>query len=469
MARRAMDAQDASSEDIPIGPDVALLHTGPIVAEQYARIFVAQHGENLRFVEPFGTWLVWDEPDGVWRPDNARAMEVVGDFCLAASNCREKKGEREKLGSFAFVFGLERRLRSKLAATVAEWDANPMILNTPGPWTIDLETGERRESCREDRCTKSTAVGVMGVCPLWCRFLDDVCAGSADRIAYLQRVAGYACTGSTAEQCLFFLFGTGQNGKGVFVRTLAWVLKDYAAASAIETFTAGMTRHLEELAVLRGARLVHTSETDRDKTWNEARLKQVTGGDYIRANYMRQNSFEFLAAFKLFVSGNHKPALNSVDKAVKRRFNLIPFDVEIPDDRRDPELEDRLKLEGPGILAWIVEGCVQWQLKGLAPPADVRAATETYIGDEDLVGQWLQDCCELGPNGYTKTATLFSDPVCGWRQYAEKRGEHPGQLRNLSNELVKRKFRNFRRGFKGLELRSVERAQGGLGFAEDAD
>ena len=454
-----MDAQDASLEDIPIGPDVALLHTGPIVAEQYARIFTSQHGENLRYVEAFGSWLVWDEPDGVWRLDNARAMEIVGDFCLAASNCREKKGEKEKLGSFSFVFMLERRLRSKLAATVAEWDGNPMLLNTPGPFTIDLETGETRESRREDRCTKSTAVGALGPCPLWCRFLDDVCAGSAERIAYLQRVAGYTATGSTAEQCLFFLYGSGQNGKGVFVRTLAYVLKDYACAAAIETFTAGMQRHLEEIAVLRGSRLVHTSETDKTKTWNEARIKQVTGGDILRANFMRQNSFEFFSTCKLVVSGNHKPALTSVDKAVKRRFNLIPFDVEIPDHKRDPELEDRLKIEAAGIMAWIVRGCVEWQLKGLAPPADVRAATDEYVTAEDLVGSWLEEHCDTGPGHYEKSSVLFSDPVAGWQHYAKSRGEDPGTLRALSNELIKRRFMNYNRGFKGIALRTHARAE----------
>lgn len=453
-ARKGQGAFMPSDEDIPLGPDVSLMPSGPIVAEQYARICAAQIGAGMAYVEAFGAWLVWDEPDGIWRVDNGAAMQSIGDFCLSAVASREKAKDKEKLGSLGFVFQLERRMRAMLAAQPADWDADPMLLNTPGPWTIELETGDRRPSRREDRCTKSTAVGPGGHCPLWLRFLDDICAGSPDRIAYLQRIAGYCATGRTSEQALFFLYGTGQNGKGTFIRTLAEVLKDYASVAAIETFSAGLSRHLEELAVLRGARLVHTSETEQGRGWNESRLKQIAGGDDIRANLMRQNSFSFRPSFKVIISGNHKPKLASTDKAIRRRLNLIPFDVEIPDERRDDELEDRLKLEASGILAWILEGTRQWQLTGLAPPVDVRNATDEYVTAEDLVGGWLDECCNLHPGGYTKSSVLFGDAVAGWKHYSESRGEHPGNLRGLSNELVRRGYKNYRRGFKGIELRS---------------
>jgi phage/plasmid-associated DNA primase len=185
----------------------------------------------------------------------------VTSACRAVES-RKKAKDKEKLGAFSFVSQLERRLRPLLASEPHEWDADPMLLNTPGPWTINLETGEKRESRREDNCTKSTAVGPMGKCPLWMTFLERIFEGDQERIRFIQRMAGYCATGSTQEQCLFFLFGTGQNGKGTLVHTLNYVLKDYVANTAIETFAGGkFERHPEELAVLRGARMVLGSET----------------------------------------------------------------------------------------------------------------------------------------------------------------------------------------------------------------
>ena len=204
-----------------------------------------------------------------------------------------------------------------------------------------------------DYITKLTAVSPDPACPaiLWHKFLDHITGGEKELKQYLQRVAGYCCTGVTSEQVLFFLYGTGANGKGVFVKTIAGILGDYAMTAPLDAFviTKG-DRHPTDLAGMRGMRLVVGQEIDKDSRWAESKIKTLTGGDKIRARFMRQDFFEFDVTFKLMISGNHKPWLSSVNEAIRRRFHLIPFSVTIPLEDRDKHLFDKLKLEWPGVL-----------------------------------------------------------------------------------------------------------------------
>jgi putative DNA primase/helicase len=194
--------------------------------------------------------------------------------------------------------------------------------------------------------TKVTAVSPRGDCPMWHKFLDKVTGGDDALKGYLQRVAGYCCTGFTHEQVLFFLYGTGANGKGVFVNTLAGVLGDYAATAPLDTFIISKgDRHPTDLAGLRGTHLVVVSELEKGARWAEAKIKTLTGGDKIRARFMRQDFFEFAVTFKIMISGNHKPSLSAVNEAVRRRFHLIPFSVTVPPAERDTHLFDKLKPE----------------------------------------------------------------------------------------------------------------------------
>jgi len=180
-------------------------------------------------------------------------------------------------------------------------------------------------------------------------------------------------TGVTTEHVLFFLYGTGANGKGIFLRTLAAIWGDYAVTASMDVFTEGKyERHPTELARLRGARLVIAQETEKGRHWNESRLKALTGGDKITARFMRQDFFEFTPQFKLMIAGNHKPSLKTVDEANRRRIQMIPFTVTIPEAERDLNLFNKLKPEWPGILRWALNGCLEWQRLGLAPPPVVR-------------------------------------------------------------------------------------------------
>ncbi len=312
-----------------------------------------------------------------------------------------------------------------------------LALNTPDG-VVDLRTGKIRPHRASDYFTKLAAVGPGNAdCPRWKAHLRRILNDDPDLISYLQRVLGYALTGSTREHALFFGYGTGANGKGVTVNTAAGILGDYAQTAAVETFTASHTdRHTTELAALRGARLVTVAETEEGRRWAESRIKTLTGGDTIRARFMRQDDFEFQPQFKLLISGNHKPGLRSVDEAIRRRFHLIPFVVTIPPDERDPDLAEKLKPEWPAILAWMVAGCLAWQRDRLNPPAAVRDATSAYLDAQDALAAWLEECCEQEPFAFETRAALFNS----WSAWATAAGEHVGTRARFLDALEARGF-----------------------------
>jgi putative DNA primase/helicase len=294
-------------------------------------------------------------------------------------------------------------------------------------------------------------------CPLWREFLKRITDGNPELEGFLQRVAGYCLTGSTQEHALFFLYGTGANGKSVLLNTLSGIIGDYARSAPIETFTASsVERHPTDLASLRGARLVMAVETEEGRRWAESRIKVLTGGDKIAARFMRQDFFEFVPQFKLIIAGNHKPGLRSVNEAIRRRFHLVPFTVTIPRDQRDETLTERLKGEWPGILSWMISGCHDWREQGLAAPEIVLAATAAYLEAEDALTAWLEEACELDPSAWESSSALFAS----WKAWADRAGEHPGTMKRLVQNLEARGFVARRkmngRGFEGLSIKKID-------------
>jgi putative DNA primase/helicase len=426
--------------------------------EALALHFAKNHENNLRYVAAWGRWLCFD---GVrWRfDDTLLAYDLVRKICReAAAECNKAKiaAALASAKTVAAVVTLAKADR-RLAATVDQWDADPWLLNTPAG-VIDLRTGQCRPHWPDDYFTKLTGVAPDSSCPIptWLRFLDRVTEGDAELIALLRRVAGYSLTGVTSEHALFFLYGTGANGKTTFLNAIIAAAGDYHRTAPIETFTASTNeRHPTDLAGLRGARLVTAVETEEGRRWAESKIKALTGGDRIAARFMRQDFFEFIPQFKLLIAGNHKPGLRSVDEAVRRRFNLIPFTVTIPRGERDQSLVDKLRAELPGILGWMVGGCLDWQKRGLSPPAAVTAATAAYLEAEDAIAAWIDECCDRDPNTWERTADLFAS----WATWANKAGEYVGSQKQFSERLQQRGITPLRkhdgRGFGGLRLRSL--------------
>jgi putative DNA primase/helicase len=325
------------------------------------------------------------------------------------------------------------------------------------PGTIDLRTNLTHPYRREDMITKIAACDAYGDCPLWHNFLNRVTAGDKELQAYLQRVAGYCLTGSTREHVMFFLYGTGANGKGVFVNTLRAIWNDYAAVAPMEMFLETHNeRHPTELAYLRGVRLVIAQETERGRRWAEAKIKAMTGGDPISARFMRQDFFEYIPQFKIFVTGNHKPSLRGVDEAIRRRLHLIPFTVTIPPTERDLELAGKLRPQWPSILQWAIDGCVLWQQQGLSPPEAVRQASEDYFAEEDVLGSWIEQCCGVDKIYSELLEKLFEN----WQKWTEAAGERSGSRKAFSQNLDKRGFE------RKLDSRTRKATFYGIGLKE---
>jgi putative DNA primase/helicase len=279
--------------------------------------------------------------------------------------------------------------------------------------TYDLRTGIGRARAPADYLTKKTACAAAPAGtphPLWTAFLDRITAGN-ELQQFLQRYIGYCCTGFTTEHVFVFAYGTGANGKGTFINTIARIFGDYATVADMNTFLVTKNeRHPTDLAKLHGARLVVAQETERGRRWDETKIKALTGGDTITARFMRQDFFDFTPTFKLFIVGNHKPRLGTVDEAMRRRMLIVPFTVQIPTHERDPKLPEKLWTERRAILRWCIDGCLEWQRVGLAPPAIVRDATEEYFQDQDTVGQWIEDRAnpQAGVFAFTLSSELFT-------------------------------------------------------------
>jgi putative DNA primase/helicase len=308
----------------------------------------------------------------------------------------------------------------------------------------------------QDMMTKCAAVAPSpsSDCPRWQAFLNEATGADPLLQRYLQKIAGYVLTGVTIEQALFFVYGPGGNGKSVFLGTLSNILGDYAAVAPMDTFTASKSdRHLTEIAMLRGARLVSVSETEEGRAWAEARIKQLTGGDRVTARFMRQDNFTYTPAFKLLIVGNHKPVLKNVDDAARRRFNIIPFTC-VP-RAPDKDLDQKLRSEWPQIMRWAIEGCLLWQKEGLRQPDVVADATRGYFDDQDILGQWIEQDCVTGEGKWDPVAKLFAS----WQEFAARGGEEPGSKRSFGDALTKRGFRPDRLGggsrtriYRGLAL-----------------
>lgn len=416
--------------------------------------FAGRHQDDLRYCAAWHRWMRWD--GARWRHDQIKLV-----FSHARALCRERAVEQNKLGqqrkmaSAATVAAVERLSQAdqRLAATIDQWDADPWLMNTPGG-IVDLRTGDLLPHDPTYHCTKITAVAPGGDCPLWQKFLTEVLQNDRDLIAFVQRACGYALTGDTREHAMMFFYGKGANGKGVMLNTIAGIMADYARTAPIETFVASnFDNHPTDLASLAGARLAYTTETEEGRAWAEAKIKGITGGDKIAARFMRQDFFEYTPQFKLVISGNHRPRINNIDEAMRRRINLIPFEVTIPPEQRDPDLAEKLKAEWPGILAWMTQGCLDWQRDGLQTPERVRAATAEYLEAEDSINLWLEECCKTGGTmAFASTRELWKS----WREWCDAANERSGTQRKLTEALKDRGFNYKRtthaRGFDGITV-----------------
>jgi len=424
-----------------------------------ARRLVAAHGHDLRYAPELGTWLIWDGTR--WAEDVT--LEV---------NRRQKAVVDAMFTQLATVIGQERRKRlfshwqrsqaaARLSAAVdvarsepevpvlvRQLDSDPWALNTL-TGLIDLRTGALSGHERRALVTKLAPVHVEpdAACPTWEWFVDWAMGGDPELVGFLQRAIGYSLTGTVGEQVLFFCHGDGENGKSTFLNVITALLGDYTWSADSDLLLATEhSQHSTRLLDLAGRRFVVAQEVDEGRKIAEAMVKKLTSSEPISAHRMRQDNVEFTPTHKLWMAANHKPGVRGTDHAIWRRIRLIPFHARIAPGERDEHLPDRLNAELPGILQWALRGCAEWQRVGLQPPAAVAEATSSYRAEQDHVGRFLTDCCEID-----ERATITArDLRTAYEAWCAEQGEHAWSAKAMGSHLTERGYERVKEGRANL-------------------
>jgi putative DNA primase/helicase len=430
-------------------------------------VFLAQHGEDVRYVNMWGKWYVWD--GGRWKADHvARVMHLVKMTVrgmYAECGAIEDADKRTRLAKWAarseaaWALGaIEELARSSpvVAREPSAFDRDPWLLNCLNG-TLDLKTGKLRAARREDAITKQVPVNYDpgATCPKWLAFLNRVMAGDDAMIAYLQSVVAYTMTGSTDERCLFILHGSGNNGKSIFTMTLAELMGDYGTRTATETLLQRRQGGIpNDVAALRGARYVYAAEAEEGCRLAEAKVKDITGGDRITARFLHAEFFEFTPEFKLFLSTNHKPVIRGTDHAIWNRIRLIPFEVTIPKAEQIPQREmmANLRAELPGILRWAADALPYVREHGIGVSDKVAQATRAYRLEQDVLANFIDERCAVAEDNRVAGSVLYASYI-NWCTEAQEQPLSRNMFgRGLTERGMVQDKRHGERWWRGLGL-----------------
>lgn len=427
---------------------------------------VARYGDRLRHVHPWAKWLCWDGKR--WRIDDSAAVVRIAkqsarDIYREAANC-DDDDERRRIAAWAKESESKARLGAALWCASSDkpipvlpghLDQHPWLLNVENG-VIDLRTGELRPHDPGLLITRLCPVAYdpAAECPTWRKMLRHIFGGDDALIGYVRRLCGVFLTGSTTEQMLPIFCGGGSNGKSTLLGTLMNMLStDYASKAPPALLLAKKSEdHPTEIAGLFGMRLVVAIETDDGRRLNESLVKELTGGDRIKARRMREDFWEFTPTHKLVLCTNHRPVIRGTDHAIWRRLKVVPFDVTIPDAEQDRALPEKLVAEYPGILSWCVRGCLEWQEAGLQAPEAVVSATESYRKDEDVLGSFLAEHSTADASLEVRASALYAR----YKQWAERSGERLLNQTKFGRALTERgveRFANNGIWYRGIGLR----------------
>jgi P4 family phage/plasmid primase-like protien len=430
---------------------------------------IHRHGRDLRYCWRWHEWFAFDGRR--WKTDDTgevyrRAKETVASIyqeaALAPDDERRKVVGKHAVRSEsgAKIREMIHLARDQVPVTPTQFDADPWLLNAKNG-TIDLRTGELREHRREDLITKLAPVEYDpgAFAPLWEATLERVLPSPALR-AFFKKLCGYALAGDTSEHVLPVLYGTGANGKSTILNALLGAAGEYGTQAAPDLLIAKRGSHPTELADLFGMRLVASIEVEDGRKLAESLVKQLTGGDRVKARRMRQDFWEFEPTHTVFMAVNHKPIVRGTDHAIWRRIRLIPFTETIAAADQDRQLPTKLRAELPGILAWAVEGCLQWQREGLQAPEEVRKATAGYRSEMDILGDFLADRCYRGERLKVAKDELYK----AYQLWCDDAGERTESKRKFGMLLKDRGIEDGRnaertqRIWKGIGLSAIARS-----------
>jgi putative DNA primase/helicase len=437
-----------------------------------ADAFVARHGRGFRYVVQWDAWLAWNGK--CWsRTGSAVRVMRAAVLCaresymetkgaigaleeeLRVARLKAEKEAVERLESLIKWHAYQLKwheqsqnasrlnacvqvLRTLLQLTLDELDACPWYFNC-GNGTVDLRTAERVDHTREHFITQIAGLDwdERAECPTWDNFLAKAMGGDLALVLYLQRLIGYALTAETREHVLLFFWGGGRNGKSTFLRTIQALFGEYGCAAPRDLLfqpRGGSTPHPSELARLYGKRLAVGAELGEHHRFDEAKVKDLTGGDTIACRRMNEDWWEYRPTHTLFLAGNHKPSVSGDDLGIWRRIRLIPWTVTVPEADVDSELPAKLARELPGILRWAVHGCLEWQRIGLSEPPSVVEATAAYRLESDVVGEFLRKHCAFD-RGQT---CLRRDLRERYERWCAESGHEPVGARKFAARLRER-------------------------------
>jgi len=438
-------------------------------AERFAFYF----GDDIKFCKTNGKWYLWQ--GNVWEADLTGAIydfvrKVIQLLYEEASQevVEEKRKALLKHISYSekyfnqknFLALAETNIKTRI--TIDEFDNRPFLFNCAnGTIYFNEKDFSFNKHERENLLTQITniAYNENALCPNWLEFLQIIFKADLNLIEFIQRAVGYSLTGYTTEDCLFFMYGFGANGKTTFVEILKLLFGDYYKKANYELITFNRNEAVRnDIARLNGARFVVLSEIENGKRLNESLVKDLTGGDTISARFLFKEYFEFKPQFKLWLYGNHKPVIRGTDEGIKRRIKLIPFEVTIPEEKRKPreEILRIMKNESSGILNWALEGYQKWRNTGLSIPDKVKKATSDYFNEMDLVNNFIQDCCYVEEAKEIGAKELYT----AFKKYMEESGEPINiSSRKFNDRLKEKGFNSIRKrdGYKwqGISLNEV--------------
>jgi putative DNA primase/helicase len=422
----------------------------------------SRHGADLRYTAA-RSWFAWDSRR--WAPDEKglrvqalakeTAKAIFDEIATAPDQramFRHARHSQSKSAIDAMVWLA--RSEAGIPAVITDFDSDGWVLNVANG-TLDLRKGELRPHRREDLISNLVEIAFdpKAECELWDAFLWRVTDRNDELYAYLRRFVGYLLVGDMSDQSLHFLYGLGANGKSVFCEVLMRLLGEYAVAVSPDLIM--LKRHggiPNDVARLRGVRAALMNETSQGARFDEAKLKDLTGGDTLTARFLHQEFFDFRPTHRIVIRGNHKPAINGTDEGIWRRLRLVPFTVTIPEDERDHHLLSKLEAELPGILNWALQGCKEWQSEGLKPPPIIADAVRAYREESDTLGRFIAECCEVRTLGQVKSSILFKR----YQEFAEAAGERWVASKDLPHEMQRRGFtwKRTKAGgiYEGVEL-----------------
>lgn len=418
-----------------------------------AQRFVDLFGDKVRYCYTDKRWLWYDGRK--WCTDMTGAVKRLADKAVACMSAELKVYEQtdadegtDMAKAFEKHMKSSRSNKSKNAMLnevmhhvpilPSQLDRYKAALNTPGG-VIDLKSGALAPHDPKNYFTKITAVEYSenADCPRWLAFLDDIFRGDKDLIRYVQKAVGYSLTGATSEQCAFFLYGTGRNGKSTFLDIIRDIFGDYAANIQPETIMVRSNQSTainSDIARLKGARLVTSVEPNEGVRINEGLLKQLTGDDTVTARKLYGDEFEFKPEFKLWMATNHKPVIRGTDTGIWRRIHMIPFIVQIPEEKIDRRLKYKLSAELTGIFRWAVEGCLLWQKEGLKMPRAVLEEVREYRREMDVISAFVEDKCTVGKGLSVQSSALYA----AYLRWADSGNEYKMSNTKFGLEIAKR-------------------------------